>query len=127
MIRVLKMICTMNFVLSIFLYGGYVVYCFSNGINIDYRWGVGGHGPPMWALVAVFQAQLLVIFVMGAFSYEPQTLRFRLVFLLWGVFILFFWVGHWSQSAVTPVSDFHLVGYVGISDIAYGLIGNNDA
>jgi len=116
----------MNFVLSIFLYGGYVIYCFSNGVSIDHRWGIGHGRIPMWALVAFLQIQLLAIFVMGEFSDEPQTLRFRLAFILLGVFILFFWVAYWSQSVVTPVFDFHLVGYVGISDIAYGLIGNND-
>jgi len=125
MIRALKMICTANFVLSILLYGGYVTYFLSNGISIDHRWGIGHSRAPVWAVVAFLELQLLAIFVMGRFSDTPQTLRFRLAFILWGILILFLWVGYWAQSAVAPIYDFHLVGYVGISDVAYGLLGNN--
>ena len=126
MIRVFKMICTMNFVLSILLYGGYVLYSLSNGINIDHHWGIGHNRIPVWVFVAILEIQLLVIFIMGKFSDEPQILRLRLAFILWGVLILFLWVGYWSQNVVAPIYSFHLLGYIGVSDISYGLLGDID-
>ena len=129
MIRVLKGLCTMNIALSFLLYGGFIIYCLSQGIDISKRWGIieHGRGGPTWALVAFLEAQLLMMFIWGQFySDEPQTLRYRLGYFLWGVFILVFWLACAFHHAVAPPLDIHLIGYVAISDLAYGFIGSND-
>jgi len=126
--QLLKAACTMNFVLSILAYAAYVVYCLCKGIDIDQRMGIIKHGRgPAWAVVAFLEVQLLTVFVMAWFSDEPQTLRFRLPYILWGGLILVFFSGFWSHNAGARAFASLLVRYVGISDVLYGLIGSDDS
>jgi hypothetical protein len=122
MIRALKDICAANFLLAALLYGIYVVYCLSNGIDMDEASGLvpHGRGGPAWVIVAVMEIQLLVVFGMGWFADEPQRLRLRLGYDLWGVMILVFLCGYFDHNGII------LVRYAACSDIAYGCLGSND-
>jgi hypothetical protein len=59
------------------------------------------------------------------------TANFALSLLLYGGYVTYcvskgIGVDHrWGIRP--PVYDFHLLGYIGISDIAYGLLGSNDS
>ncbi len=122
MIRALKLICTVNLVLSVILYAVYVIYFLSNGIDIDQHWGIVKHGRhgPTWALVAFLEIQFLVIFVAGRFSDKPQSRRLRLAYILWGILVLLFISGTANQSGSI------LLKYISSSAIAYGLLGSED-
>ena len=116
-LRVLKYIFAANFLFSMLVYGGYIVFCLSQGGDIDHRLGYAGHhgrGGPVWALVAFLQVQLLAIYIWQRYSDNPVTFRHRVGYLLYGVLILFFSGG---QS---------LIAYIGCSDVTYGLLGSND-
>ena len=107
-----------NFLFSLVLYAGYIGFCLFKGINIDQLWGVAEHhrGPPSWGIIAIMEIQLLIIFLVGYFSDEFQTLRGRSAYILWGTLILVF------LSARRP-----LIIYLGCSDIGYGFLGGQDS
>lgn len=114
MLRLIKRLMTINFAVSTAAYVVVVSFWLWKGVNIDQHWGIvrHGRGGPVWALIAFLQVQLLMIFVYGLFSANPQTFRFRIAYLLWGGLILFL-----SAGQPLPI-------YVACSDLAYGIFGD---
>jgi len=115
--RWLKLIFTVNFLISMLAYGGYIVICLMRGMDIDAQLGVTGHhgrGGPAWAIVAFLEAQLLAAYLIQHFSDDSITFRDRAIYLLWGALIM---LGAAGQPLLT---------YVGCSDVVYGLFGSND-
>lgn len=117
MIRTLKLIFTVNFLISILVYGGYIAVCLRRGADIDDQLGFASHhgrGGPLWVLVAFLEIQLLVVYFIQRRSDDLITLRHRIGYLLFGAVVLLMGGGQ------------PFIAYVGCSDIAFGLFGSND-
>lgn len=126
--RVAKTICTVNFLLSILLFGGYIVHGISNGLDFNHEFlGIvhGNHGKAAWPVLTYLEVQLFIVFVVQRISENPETLRRRIIYILSGLVGLLLTAAAGStQGNYSP--DFLLGVYIWASDIAYGLLGGGE-
>jgi len=110
------------------VFGAYVIYGLSNGLDFDHGFmGVvrGRHGKAEWPVLVIVELQLVAVFIIQRFSDEPETFARRLVYILWGVLGLCFTIWGGGSQAMHEVG--HVLGfYVWVSNIAYGFVGSND-
>jgi hypothetical protein len=144
MIRTIKTACTVNLLLAIALFAGYILYGISAGLPVNENFfGMGrshlgrGGGPmvPPWILYAVFQAVILVLFLRGRYFESRRNLdrTFCLIFVL--VFLSGFLMQHLphrvifsedEKVVVIPWREQALTWYLWCSNAFYAFIGSNN-
>ena len=144
MIRTIKTASSVNLLLAIALFAGYILYgvCAGLPVNENFlgmgRSHLGRHGGPMvppWTFYAIFQGVIFVLFLCGRFFESPRNLdrTFCLMFVL--AFLIVFLMQHLPHRVIFPedekvvVIPRHeqvLMWYLWGSNAFYAFVGSND-
>jgi hypothetical protein len=125
MLRTIKNLCTLNLLVSMVVFGGYVFHGVLARLDSnDQIFGaapdhMGQTGSPLlWLL----EFQIAALFIAQWLFKVPTPFHRRLCYILWGGLGLFFTLGA-GAIVETPNIDHILGAYVWISNILFGFVG----